>query len=197
MKPLHGLLVIPLALAGFVLGDARPSPDESPLVQLRRDLPLIEILVDEGLNIAAEDDPLRRAKYCNRLAERFAEEMQKAGREKNSPRLAELGAHLQALLTRGVAGNLSLAKKQLPLDSPRAHEVQQVGDQVLKATKPVENQLEKIPPAEDPIMLNVLQGLQKGRTDVENAVKGKGKGRKKQHDDGQKNQHPKGKKNKK
>src|SRR5262249_37011031 len=72
MKWLLAFLVVCLTgAAGFVLADP-PAPNPSAaerLKQLRRDRALIHKLVESGLRLAEEDDPLKRADQCNRLAE--------------------------------------------------------------------------------------------------------------------------------
>src|SRR5262249_29477890 len=128
-----------------------------------------------------EQDALKRAQACNRLAERFAEEMRWATVKKESLRVAALGNHLQELLTRGVAGNLAVARTQVPPDSPRSGELERVGVSVAKVTGAVEAEFERVPADDNRAMEQAVSGarerIQRGRTEVENAVKGKGKGK--------------------
>src|SRR5439155_26249795 len=77
MRKVRGaiLVLLPTALAAWA-GAALAQDDgvDERAGQLQRDQQLIQLLVDSGVRLAAEDDPLRRADYCNRLADRLGKE---------------------------------------------------------------------------------------------------------------------------
>jgi uncharacterized membrane protein YccC len=168
------LLALPLLLASFVLADADPPPDDDDgddVVAFQRDLPLIEALVNEGLEIAAHDDPLKRASACNRLADHFSREMHNAVMKKSNNRAHCMGHHLEDLLLRGVAHNLSLAKKSMPKDSPRRAELDRLGEQAAQAAKRFEADMSRLGGSKS--MNHTLEAIKKARFEVQQAIKGK------------------------
>ncbi len=76
----------------------------------QRDQPLIDKFVAGALVLSRENDPLQRAQQCKVLADLLGKEMQLAANKQEAPRTAELGRMLQAVLTDGIADNLSLAQ---------------------------------------------------------------------------------------
>src|SRR5262249_48194822 len=162
-----------LALSGLALATDGPPESEQRLRQLQRDLELIQTLVDDGLKLAAEEDPIVRARTCNDLAGALVQEIQKAAETKDENRAAHLGGYLKTVLVRGVAGNLDLARRDLPQDSP---EVQSVSNQTVRVTQPVTDEKYQVDPNYQ-IMLPALDAVNKGRQAVDNALKGKAKGK--------------------
>ena len=167
-------LVLPfLALAGFAFaGEPAPAPRER-LQQFLKDLPLIEVLVQEGISLAGEEDPLKRAQTCNVLAKTLVTEIQQAAGHKDEGRAASLGNYLQAVLVRGVAGNLDLARTTAPQGASRAPEMKLISDQVLEVTQPVADSS-----PESKIMQPAAQAVNTGRVAVEKALHGKGRDKK-------------------
>ena len=163
-----------LALSGLALATDRPPDAETRLRQLQHDLELIRNLVDEGLNLAAEEDPIVRARTCNKLAGTLVQEIQKAAEAKDEKRAASLGSYLKTVLVRGVAGNLDRARSDLPQDSPRQPELQSISDQTVRVTQPVKDEKFLVDPNYQ-LMQPALDAVNHGREAVENAVKGKSK----------------------
>jgi hypothetical protein len=141
--------------------------------QLEADIDLIETLVDGGLNLAAESDPLRRADYCNRLVDGVAREIKKAVQQRDSTRVAQLGEQMQRLLVRGVAGNLNLARASMTPNSPRNTEIARLGAEVAGVTKAFEDELAGDPALDPEIMGPTLKGVAQARSEVDLAVHGK------------------------
>src|SRR5688572_7379471 len=110
------LLLIPGFLASTLAwaGDAEPSPEIDRAQRLQRNLGLVQVLVDGGLNLAKVDDPVRRALHCSEIAKHLADEVGQAARGRDVPRVTELGRHLNALLERGIASNMSQARGSTP-----------------------------------------------------------------------------------
>jgi hypothetical protein len=179
MKPLHYLLVLPLAATGFVLAESRPHPNAdaevNKVLQLKADLPLIEALVDQAIVISAEDNPVKRIEHCQQLWERFALEMDLAGRDKNNARRNELSKHL-AELTRGMVQKMNRVQKDEKDDMPPSQELMDFGNKMLQLIKPVEIKLKDIATTEaDPAMKTVHEAVQQSRSDMEKTVKPKSK----------------------
>jgi hypothetical protein len=173
MKPLHYILMLPLALSGFVLAESRPPPEPDTVVQLRADLPLIEALVDQAIVISGEDNPVKRIESCQQLWVQFALEMDKAGTDKNNARRNELSKHL-ADLTRGMAQKMNRVQKDEPEDMPPSQELLDLGQKMIQLIKPVEIKLKDIASQEaDPAMKTVHEAVQQGRSDMEKTVKPK------------------------
>jgi hypothetical protein len=167
------LALLPSAVLLTVQADGVGDGSEEAVTALRRDLPLLQDLVKAGLSLAAEDDPLKRAALSNHLVERLALELRETADKHETVRLSELGEHFQSLLMRGVAGNLQRARAVLPPDSPRLQELARVGADAVRLTRPLAQSLEqqRRGPNEDP--RRVLQQLEQGCLDIENAVAGK------------------------
>ena len=167
-----------LALSGLALATDWPPESEERLRQLQRDLDLIQTLVDEGLKLAAEEDPMVRARTCNHLAGALVQEIQKAAETKDEKRAAHLGGYLKTVLVRGVAENLDLARRDLPQDSPRQQELQSVSNQTVRVTQPVADEKYQVDPNYQ-LMQRALDAVNQGRQAVDNALKGKSKGKEK------------------
>jgi hypothetical protein len=102
---------------------------------------LIQVLVENGLRLASEDDALKRADYCDSLVERFAAELKKASADNNEARVVELGQHLHDLLSEGVAANLRAARQQLPAAPDLIKGLHSLRAQAERSLTPVEEQL--------------------------------------------------------
>jgi hypothetical protein len=166
------LLLAAVAGAGHVLAGDEP---EDRARQLQRDQHMIESLVQSGLKLAAEVDPLRRADQCNRLADRFAREIKLAVQKKDATRAALFGEQIQALLVKGVAGNLHAAWASLAPNSPREPEILRLGVEVADTAKSIEDEFSNHPELEREKMQSTLDALARGKAEVEQAVKGRGK----------------------
>jgi hypothetical protein len=170
-----GLVLLPLlTTAGLVLANP-PAPPRSPaarLKEMRRDLALVRNLVEGGLRLAKEEDPLRRADQCNVLARGLSREVQQAVKDREHSRADALGQRLEALLVRGVAGNLQRARAQLPPNSPRLPELRRLGDEALSVMEPLRKEFDQMPEYEQHQMASVLHAVTQGRAEVEKAVGG-------------------------
>jgi len=161
------LLVVP-ALAGHVLADDSTPADRAR--ELQRDQGLVQTLIASGLKLAAEKDPLRRADHCNRLADSYAVEIKRAVQHKDAQRAAQYGQQMQALLTRGVAQNLAVARAAPKPDEP---EINRLGAWVSITAKSIEDELGNHPELETEEMQFMLDAVARGKADVDQAVKGK------------------------
>jgi hypothetical protein len=162
-----------LAVAGLRAADTAPAERAG---RLRIDRLLITAVVDSGLKLAAEDDPLKRAQTCNALAGTFAEEARRAAAARERDRAADLGQCLQSVLVRGVAANLSLARGELSDDSPRMPEMRRVSERAVALTGPLLEDMERTSEQDSPPMRAAVRALSRARAQVERAVKDKERG---------------------
>src|SRR5262249_55784977 len=104
--------VLPILCAALAAGvwaeDVPEAPSAAAQAKLfQRNRVLLQTLVQGGLELAKQEDPVKRAGCCNDLAKQLANEIRLAAQSRDAYRAAELGDHLYALLHDGVAGNLS------------------------------------------------------------------------------------------
>jgi hypothetical protein len=168
-------MMLLLAVAGHVLALPGDLPADDRVAQLQRDRDLIRDLVEGGVKLAAEADPLKRADHCNRLADGLAREIKKAVATRDALRAAQLSEQMQLLLVRGVAGNLHVARASLEPNSPREPEFLRLGIEVAGVAKTIEDEVGNDPTLEPAKMQPTLDAVAKGRAEVEQAIKGKGK----------------------
>ncbi len=170
MKRLTLLALLVALLAAGTRADV-PAPEPGPaeaLRHLRRDLALVEGLVQGGIDLAAEDDPLIRASYCNRLADRLTRALREAVTAKDPERVAELGLGLRGLLETGVAGNILKARPRLTLDPQGAQKLQEFDKQLLL----MQEELDRTGPT-GADMQPALSAIRQGRAEVEKALRDK------------------------
>ncbi len=157
---------------------ASPRTPAERLKELRGDLDLVRQLVEGGLRLAKEEDPLRRADQCNLLAKELSGAVRRAVKDRDRTRADVLGQQLEALLVRGVAANLQRAREQLPPDTPTPPELRRLADEAVSATDPLRQEFDQAPEHEQDRMSGVRQAVTQGRAHVEKAVGGPaGKGR--------------------
>jgi hypothetical protein len=97
-----------------VAADNEPTKDTTssePTQQLAQNRRLVEVLVNGAVELAAENDPLKRADCCQRLAQEFKREILEAASQEDSRRVIELTEHFEALLRQGIAANLRLSRQ--------------------------------------------------------------------------------------
>jgi hypothetical protein len=143
--------------------------------RLQRDEELIEVLVQGGIDLAGEDDPLKRADQCNVIADALAREIKRAVGKKDGLRAALLGEQMQAILEQGVVVNLHQARETLAPDSPAEEQINKLGQKVANSARSIE---EEVSSNADPDRWRpTLEAVTKAKTAVQDAVKGKGKGK--------------------
>lgn len=150
---------------------ARPAADAKRIQQLKRNRNLIVDLVDGGLQLSREDEPIKRANSCQNLARRLANEIRQAVNRRESARAAEMGQHLRDLLTGGIAQNVNIVRPKVQVGSMLERDMKQVGDWVTSVTSALEDQLASASPADADLRFT-LDAIHGGRTEVEKAIKG-------------------------
>jgi hypothetical protein len=172
-------ILFPICLAGALAWADESSSDADRAVRLQRNLRLIEVLVDGGLKLAGEDDPLRRAGHCSDMADQMVKEIRRATAAREAPRVIELGRHLHSLLNEGVGGNLNQARG-IPPGSAEEKHLQELRSRAVWLISDLEEDLERViagaPQAENQAdMQNALEELQKGRKVVEGTLRSSSK----------------------
>jgi hypothetical protein len=141
--------------------------------QLERDQEMIQALVKGGLDLAGEEDALKRADYCNLIASGLAREVKKAVAKKDGIQAALFGKQMQDMLVQGVAVNLSTAREALLPNSPGHQDIAKVGEKVADVAKSIEQEVERVADPEN--MQPTLQAVADGKNQVDLAIKGKSK----------------------
>jgi hypothetical protein len=165
------IMLIVAAPAAFLWAGApeRQVPTADRVRQFRRDQELITTLVDGAIEMAGANDPLERAAECNKLADRLAGEIRRAGVEKDDARVAELGRHLRDMLEGGVAGNLAEARGRIARGSAGERKLLEFS----KVVQRMEEDLGQLAGIEERTMRPALQAVRQGRAEVEKAIQGK------------------------
>jgi hypothetical protein len=166
------LTVFSIALASAPFLVLRAEEETSPTGPFQRDLALLEAVIDNSLNLAAEDDALKRARLSYRLSEVFVAELHAAAQHHDAERLTALSAHVRALLTRGIVFNVLEARAQFPPPSPGAQELSRFGSQIGAALRKDEYEWEQLPRDPAGATDRVRAHLQRGYAEVERALKG-------------------------
>jgi hypothetical protein len=159
----------PVLFASLALADLQGAPSAAARVELlRRNLGLIESVVQNSIALAGADNALNRADACGTLAKRLAEEIREA---KDDPsRAIELAEYLKVVLKQGVAANLVAARPAIPSGSNDETRLYAIQD----GTASEMRNLEKILPADGEVLDDLkwtLRAVQDGRAEVEKAVK--------------------------
>jgi hypothetical protein len=152
---------IPASVLAALAQAGSPAASLSPGEQARRfqrNRDLIEKLVDGGVRLAQEENPLRRAACCNGLAQSVADAMRQAAGDQEGARVAELGEHLKSLLTIGVAPNLGSARALIPSGSAEEEELQKVKVQTADYMMSLEADLQAADAVKDSATRDVLLG---------------------------------------
>jgi hypothetical protein len=134
MKRLLLMLTLAAVLTATVWAQGTPvAPSLAEQAdQFKRNRDLVEALVDGGLRLAKQEDRVERARSCNSLAERLADEIRRAARRGEEYRAGELGRHLYSLLHEGVASNLKKASANTARESPGMQELARIRDDTKK-----------------------------------------------------------------
>lgn len=136
------LALVPLAMLTAVgWADREPREEEVRALQIRRNSELIEALVNHGLGLAAEEDPVKRTEQLGMLAETVASEIRTAARQSETGRVDELGDHLETILTEGLVESLETLRQQAPPGSSLAQKLEKVKARTAGAVRLLEDEL--------------------------------------------------------
>jgi hypothetical protein len=133
---------------------------------------LLSALVMNGLRLAEESDPLKRADCCSDVADHLLQAIVTASVKGDQHNVSTLGRHLGEFVERGVSANLA----RVPNDDPRVAELKNVMQRTNQIMLALDQTLEqasaKGPPGQlDPAALARLKELEKTLKDVEKSLK--------------------------
>jgi hypothetical protein len=173
MKPCVLLIFAAAALLLVCFGHA--DEREAPAI----DMELAGVLVDNALELAEQDDPLRRAELCRGLAQKLTMRLQTAARRQDRERTVALGEMLQLVMVEGVAETLNQARVEAT-DTPKQAEVKNAAAQITAVAVQAEKSLaaDDAGPPEFAGLMKEIQGkIQEARGLAEERSQGKGKGK--------------------
>jgi hypothetical protein len=165
------LLIVATMAGGTDSGPSSSAWEQSS--QFRRNRELITELVDSSLVLAREDDPLKRAEQCHGVAMQLGAALRQAADSHDGARMAELSQYYRDLVSRGVAGNLSAADRQIPVGSAREEELVQLRDKLLAGTQPLEEDLGRAVKenASSRELRSALRAVSDGRKEVQGSLR--------------------------
>jgi hypothetical protein len=144
-----------LSLSGQAAAPQLRSPSWEPSRSgTMRDL--LGVVVLQGIQLAEEPDPLRRAEHCNDVAEHLVQGILLASSGGDSDRAAKLGGFLGNVMDRGVASNLDRYQPVGPQDV-RMAEAERIEERSSKAVETLFANLEKAPEAAQPALQKALE----------------------------------------
>jgi hypothetical protein len=162
--------LLTLLFCGVTLLTVQAQDEGSPaeaIAGLRRDLPLLELLVDEAIELANETDALGRAELANHLAERLTQELGAAIVMDDLPRVVELGRHIETTLMQAVAGNLCRARS----GEMRQHDVERVQAQALRIGHTATYELSRLPRGTHAEIDRLIRALPETKARIDQAIK--------------------------
>jgi hypothetical protein len=134
--------------------DSTPPAVKPPTIVTKRNL--LQVLVVSSLEMAREEDPVKRAEQstevAGRLADTLMEQADKGGTEETN-RLAE---SIQKVMERGVQGNLD--KLDLDrVDEARQKQIDRLQERAGAAMQKVQPNIQRMPPAAQQNLLRALE----------------------------------------
>jgi hypothetical protein len=132
-----------------LLYNRQPPADDLPPLQVPavsgspRDL--VGALVAEGIRLAEESDPLRRADYCVNVGDQLVATILQVAAADDDDQARQLGQYLGEVLARGVVPNLRRAEAA-DSDGRRLAEYRRIGERGVKAAAVLRQKLEQAPP---------------------------------------------------
>jgi hypothetical protein len=175
----------PLPLALLAAAPAVQAQTPSPAViaadqamGFQRNRKLIAALVENCLHLTQLTESVQRASSCMGMADRLAEELDRAAAEQDLVRATDLAKALKDLLIEGIAFNLTTAGAEIPAGAVRETQMLQIGDHVHRITSQLEEKLQGLPKDSPKELQERWQRVRKqiadGRTEVHKALKGRG-----------------------
>lgn len=163
-RHLQAMSTVSRQTAQALLADREPPalPAWQPPADLDHSRGLLGALVWNGIRLAGEDDPLRRADYCTDIADSLLQSLLAATAAGSPNAASTLGQRMGDVMDRGVAANLSLVESAQP-DPQRQAELDRLRNRNEAA---LDEAIKKGPP-----------GLQKALEESKGKGKGKSKGK--------------------
>jgi hypothetical protein len=172
--------LVPAAGPGPLFATAAPGGSTDSAAELaqrfRKNINLLRTLVKEAVLLAdlpGDQCALKRAKCCNAIVEKFAEEINGAAVEQQGARVADLGKFLKSVLQDGVATNLSAARQQLPQGKVSMNDLKDVESATESYLGTLPDGLRGMQdPREVQYARSALAAIQEGREQVHKVLQG-------------------------
>jgi hypothetical protein len=124
--------------------DLPPESDPGPLTISPEDgsplRSLLAVLVSQGLLLAEEDNPVRRASFCNDLADQLTLTSLTYSLRGDHERAWQLSKQIEKVVDRGLAANLARIQQQDPQD-PRLRELERIIERSRRTLEALEKDL--------------------------------------------------------
>ena len=173
---MNKLIILPallLPLAGLVFADVGPDDPEQRRRQLQQDLPLIEVLVQSGLDLAAPRALWSAPRIHQPGASAVGGNAESHRRARPRPG-GGAGRQGAGRAGSGVAGNVSTASSRIPAEQPVSLELRMVGEQAERLGGQLQTEIERLPATEQEYLRSALDLVSRGQLEVQKAPKGKG-----------------------
>lgn len=159
---LRSLAVMAQDTSRQLQSDLPPLPPLPPAPKTAVPRNVLGSLVLNGLRLAEEDDPLRRADVCSDVADQLVQTILQASAAGDEEEASRLGKLLGDMMDHGVAANLD----QVPhaeREGARRDEWDQVGRRAVEASAALEKNLEQAPAPARKGLERALAASSKGR----------------------------------
>ena len=135
------LLTVFLGLAAWAGAQGPVLSTGEQLDMLRANRALIDGLIDQSVEMAAADTPLKRAAAGQKTVGTLAWAVTREAETGNPDRVAEFGGHLEAVVRDALVPNLDAAKQTIPPESPDAPRLKKIRDDARSDLDGVRNAL--------------------------------------------------------
>lgn len=115
-----------LVLAAWAGAQGPPLTVDVQLRLLRENRTLLTDLVNQGVELSASDDLVTRTEMCERTVRTLGAAIKRAAEAQNADRVAELGDHLNVVVTEALIPNLDEATRMIDPRSPEAAKLKAV-----------------------------------------------------------------------
>jgi hypothetical protein len=161
------VLVAAVAILAGVSNPAPPSSATERARELHRNRVLIKKVVNGGLLLAKEEDPFDRARRCNDIADGLAHDLELAADDGDGMRVGQLAFHYHRLMEKGVATNLTAARRKTPVGSTGERKLDDFRRESAGAAQRLEKRLAG---SDNRYLRGALHDVKQGRIEVENSL---------------------------
>ena len=121
-------LTVFLALAAWAGAQGPALSTGEQLEMLRANRAVIDGLIDQSVEMAAADTPLKRAAAGQKTAGALAGAVAREAGRGNADRVAEFAGHLETVVRDALVPNLDEARRTIPPESPDAPRLKKIRD---------------------------------------------------------------------
>lgn len=132
----RSLMTLTMVLALSMWAGAQGPPAQLPAATQRQlfgtNQALLVQLVDQGVEVADADRPLKRAEVCGKTALKLSQYLAFAAEDQNPERVTELAGLMSDVVRDGLVPNLSAAQKEIRAGDPNETRLIQLRDTVYR-----------------------------------------------------------------